>query len=132
MFDDDEPDGCVPSHGCAVVTDSHVAAAMAEADGLNLPFDLSNVVDYNPFVFGRVYSDPVVGRWVRFHGSEATNLGGQTVPCAPGIARIVGHECGRYVLGFEDQINGAVYLGWVLPTTFDFIDIHHEHSRWTH
>lgn len=132
MFDEDEM-GCFSQYiSRPFIADDQIEEAMAEAEALDLPFDLTNVIDYNPFVYGGLGIGRDIGKWVRYHGGSVTNLNGDKSEVLPGVALIIGHEYGRYVLGFENERTGWVYLGWVLPESIDFLHIHYENSRWTH
>jgi hypothetical protein len=132
MFDEDEMGSITLSLSRPFVPDDQIEEAMAEAKALDLPFDLSYVTDYNPFVYGPLGMRGKIGRWVYFKGHEVVNLNGDRVYCEPGVALIVGDAFGRYVLGFENERTGWVYLGWVLLESFDFLDIHYENSSWMH
>lgn len=132
MFDEDELSFAQAEFAYPFVTDSRIEEAKAEAAAMVLPFDLTNVLDYNPFVFGSLGEGDRVGTWVYYKGGVASTLAESEVNLNPGVAVIVGAEFGRYVLAFESEKHGWTYLGWVTPDTFDGIDIHYECQRWTH
>ncbi len=114
------------------VPDSRIEDAMAEAAALDLPFDITNTIDDNPFIFGMMGAGSRTGQWVRFHGISAQTLAGDTVEIASGIGLIVGDEFGRVVIAFEDDTLGWTYLGWVTEEHFENVSLHYEASRWTH
>jgi hypothetical protein len=132
MFDEDERGSVTLSLSRPFVPDNQIEEAMAEAKALDLPFDLANVTDFNPFVYGPLGVGGDIGKWVLFKGREVSNLNGESFTCESGVALVVGHAFGRYVLGFENERTGWAYLGWVLPESFDFLDIHYENSSWMH
>jgi hypothetical protein len=132
MFDEDELGSYALTISRPFVPDDQIEEAMAEAAALDLPFDLSNIIDYNPFVYGTLGNGARVGQWVWFKGSTATDLEGNLHTIPAGVALIIGDEFGRCVLGFEDEERGWMYLGWVLSDSFDVLNIHCEISRWTH
>lgn len=132
MFDEDELSSDTLLLSRPFVLDDQIEVAIAEAESLDLPFDLSYIIDYNPYIFSIHDQGSNVGQWVYFKGHTVANLNGDQSEFPPGVALIIGEEFGRYVLGFEDETTGWIYLGWVLRDTFDILDLHYETSRWTH
>jgi hypothetical protein len=105
-----------------------------EAAHLDLPFDLHNVIDNNPFVFGEFGDGPLLGETVRFGSRVCLTLDGTPLEVDGGVATVLGDAFGRVLLAHElcDGI-GMVYLGWIDKSEIEVLDICRSGvSRWLH
>lgn len=137
MFDEDEMGYPIEQY---VIVDGSMFVDQADEAMQEPPFDAHNVFSLDPYVFGSTSSSDqaLVGRMVRFTGELVQNAHGVLYETAErhlryalGIGMIVSYQFGRVVIAFETT-GGYLYLGWVNPEDFAFVDILDEVSLWKH
>jgi hypothetical protein len=132
MFDEDDVERTAALQAIITATAPATERAIAEAEALDLPFDLHNIIDTNPYVFGDLGDGQLVGEFVRYRGGLVRNLEGEEVVSDAGIGVVVGDAFGRVVIGFETDPMKITYLGWVNPEDFEVVQIHQEVHKWLH
>lgn len=104
-----------------------------EVSKLDLPFDLQNIVDTNPFIFGELGEGALLGQYARFQGGMIKTLDGQDFDAGEGIGQIIGDFAGRVIIAFECEVHGFLYLGWLNPEDYELVTIHFpETQKWMH
>lgn len=132
MFDEDFLGRGYASDDCFAHVDPVIEQAKFEAAALDLPFDLQNIIDNNPFVFGKLGTGPLIGRTVRYPGGMISNLCGESLDVGPGVGTVIGDAFGRVVLAFENACGQFSYLGWIDASEVEIVFVHREARTWTH
>lgn len=117
-------------------TPSYTAALedkLNEVSKLALPFDLQNIVDPNPFIFGELGDGKLLGEYARYLGGTIKTLDGSDFEAAEGVGQIIGDFAGRVIIAFECEAHGFLYLGWLNPEDYELVTIHFpETQKWMH
>ena len=73
-----------------------------------LPFDVSNILSTELYVYGYMGDGPLIETWVEILGNKAFDLDGNTIPLIFKAGRVVGHTNESVVV--ELPIG---YVGWM-------------------
>jgi hypothetical protein len=132
MFDEDFVGHDLVAEDLIGYVDPYVAQAQSEAAAMDLPFDLQNIIDDNPFVFGALGDGPLIGRTVRFPGGMISNLLGDAMDVGAGVGTVIGDAFGRVVIAFETDLGKYSYLGWVNASEIATVVVHGGSRTWKH
>jgi hypothetical protein len=132
MFDEDDVGGIIAVQAVSAAHDTAIECARVEAASLDLPFDLQNIVDANPFVYGNLGNGALLGEFCKFHGGTVKNLSGDEIDVGPGVGMVVGDNFGRVVVCFETNDSDVFYLGWVNHDQIEVVQVHQEVHKWFH
>lgn len=135
MFDEDDIGCDYASDADLFPLDEDTEQAMADAASLKLPFDLHNILDYNPFIFGdltKIGQTARVGQYCKFHGGPVSNLIGDQIEISLSVGVIVSDLFGRVVVAFENDDMDLIYVGWINESDIEVVQVHDEVPSWLH